>query len=102
MVIKVGNKVFNNQEILTNMEKEIVQNGNNLIELLDKLLLEVEETEEVYNTPSGTLFREKLEDYIKDRKEYINNYYLFFEEIVEEIKNTYAETSSYENKMVGE
>ena len=98
----MGNQVYTNKDNLTNMKNEIVQNGNELIELLDKLLLEVESTEEVYNTPSVVLFREKITEYINDRKDFINDHYLFFEDITNEIIKTYEEKIAYDEQMVGE
>ena len=98
----MSNQVYSNIDNLNNMENEIVQNGNDLLELLDKLLVEVDKTESVYNTPSGVLFRENLIEYIEDRKEFINEHYLFFKDIIEEIKSTYNEKISYDEQMVGE
>ena len=44
-------------ESLKNMKSEIRRNGEELLGILDKLLEEVEKSEDIYDTPSGTLFR---------------------------------------------
>ena len=74
--------------------KNIVTEGNNFISILDEFLKDVEEMETFFDTPTGKKLKEKLENYIKDEKNIVNNKYIEYSNVIEKIATIYDQTNN--------
>lgn len=71
--------------------KGIDVEGNKFIEILDKLLIEVEHINEGFDTKTGKLLKEKLLEVIKEDKKLINEKYISYSKTINNIAKTYEE-----------
>ena len=89
-------------ESLSNLEKEIVENGNDLLKFFDYLLNELDELDNIYNTPSGKLYKEKMSEYIYFQKEYIKNNYITLKDALNMIISQYNNDTANIKKSLGD
>lgn len=84
-------------EIETKSIEEFGQNitveGNNFLEILNKILKEVEVMEEGFDTRTGKLLKEKLLETIENDKKIINNKYISYTKRINDIVNIYEEVN---------
>lgn len=88
-------------ESIKTLQKDIKKNGNELLGALDKILKEVNELDNIYDTPSGKLFKEKMVEFINNEKNYIKENYLPFYDIMNVIIKEYGKDYDQTKKMVG-
>lgn len=67
----------------------IKKEGSNFIAVLDKLLIEVKHLNEYFDTKTGKILKEKLIEILGNDKELINNKYLSYSELLNNIVKTY-------------
>jgi len=88
-------------ESLKNMKNEINIYGEDILGIINKLLEEITKSDEIYDTPSGTLFREKMIEYLNEKIKYINENYLTYGPIIDSIVEVYEDELAKEKEMVG-
>ena len=97
----MSKKTYYNPDSIDTLKKEIVKYGNNLVKSFDKLSNALDEMDEIYNSPSGVLYKEKFKEYIENRKLFIQENYLPLERIIDKIIETYDDTIDYIKEMEG-
>ena len=85
---------------ISDFRKDIEVNGNNLIELLDQVLVNIKDLEKCFDTPTSKLFKEKFIEYLDKEKAYINNEYINFGNIMDRVIKTYNEQQLANKKSV--
>lgn len=85
---------------INDFRKDIATNGNNLIEMLDQILVNIKDLEKCFDTPTGKLFKEKFIEYLNKEKKYINNEYISFGNIMDKVIKTYNEQQLANKKSV--
>ncbi len=98
----MNKKVYYDPNSVDTLKQEIVKYGNNLIQSFDKLINALDEMDEIYNSPSGGLYKEKFKEYLENRKSYIQENYLPFERVIDTIIKEYDDTDSYIKEMEGD
>ena len=84
------------------LEKNIKRYGEELIYSLDKILKELSTLDNIYNTPSGKLFKEKITDFIVFERKYIMENYLPMKDIMGTIIREYNKNNIDINKALGD
>ena len=80
--------------------KNIIIEGNKFIEILDKFLMEVERVNECFDTGTGKLLKQKLIEVINNDKELINQKYISYNKIINNIAKIYDDTNEQIKKSV--
>lgn len=80
--------------------KNIEQEGNKFIILLDNFLKEIGEIDKYFNTETGKKLKLKLIELINKDKKIINEKYIAYSKVLENIANIYDETDQEINKSV--
>ena len=83
------------------LEKNIQKYGNELIGSLDKILKDMSILDDVYDTPTGKVFKEKFTDYINFEKKFIQDSYLPFKDIMKTIIIEYEKNENQIKKALG-
>ena len=87
---------------ISNLQKKIESKGTELLEILSTIMNENDRINEIYDSPTATIYREHINLYLEDRINYIENNYLSLVEILESIKNVYQDEINNISNMVGE
>ncbi len=87
---------------ISNLQKKIESKGTELLEILSTIMNENDKINEIYDSPTATIYREHINLYLEDRINYIENNYLSLVEILESIKNVYQDEINNISNMVGE
>ena len=86
---------------LKKLEKDINRYGNELINDLDTILKGADELDNIYDTPTGKLFKEKLTEYLLREKAFIKDNYLTLGDIMQKVNNEYSHNIEKVKKAVG-
>ncbi len=81
--------------------KEMSSKLDEIDEMLKKTKIKVEESKEVFDTPTATYFRQKVYDYIDGQKLYINNDIRPFVEVLNTLANVYEKDFEAEQQLIG-
>lgn len=81
--------------------KNILNEGNNFINIIDEFSKELMEMEVFFDTPTGKILKEKLEDYLKSQKNMVNKKYIGYSDVIEKIATIYDQTNDNIKKSVG-
>ena len=87
---------------ISNLQKKIESKGTELLEILSTIMNENDKINEIYDSPTATIYREHINMYLEDQITYIENNYLSLVEILESIKSVYQEEINNISNMVGE
>ena len=98
----MNKKIYYNQESIETLKKEITRYGNDLINSFNRLSNALDEMDEIYNSPSGVLFKEKFKEYIDNKIKYINDNYLPYATVIDDIILTFDDANEKIEDMVGE
>ena len=88
-------------EKLVDLQKKIESGGSKLVELLNKMKNETAKMNDIYDSPTAIVFREKQMEYLDDRINYITENYLGLINILDNIIAVYNGTESNIDNMVG-
>lgn len=72
--------------------KKIEEHGNKYINILDKLISEVERVNECFDSETGKLLKEKMLELLQKDKELVNNKYISYSKTIKSIGDIYDET----------
>lgn len=81
--------------------KDILNEGNSFINILDEFSKELIEIEVFLDTPTGKVLKEKLDDYLKNKKNMVNKKYIGYSDVIEKIATIYDQTNDNIKKSVG-
>ena len=91
MVILMANYIKVNVNELNDIKSKFELNGNELIELLNKIISNTELTKDCFDSLTGNLYRKELINYLNGRIEYIKNNYLTLASQLDLIIKEYTE-----------
>ena len=84
-------KVRVETENMKTVMKEMASKIDEIDEMLKKTRIKVEESKQIFDTPTATYFRQKVFDYIDQQKLFITNDIRPLIEVLGTIANTYEE-----------
>ena len=93
-------KVRVETENMKNVMKEMSSKIDELDEILKNTRIKVEESKQIFDTPTATYFRQKVYDYIDQQKLFITNDMRPLIEVLGTIANTYEEDFEEEVGMI--
>lgn len=85
---------------INDFRKDIATNGNNLIEMLDQILVNIKDLEKCFDTPTSRRFKEKFIEYLEKEKTYVSNEYVNFGNIIDKVIKVYNEQQLANKKSV--
>jgi len=89
-----------NIETIKEFSSDIELEGKKFFDILNKLTLEIEKMEEFFDTPTGKVLKEKLNNYISSQKQFVNDKYMSYSKTILNIANVYDQTDFEISSMV--
>jgi len=95
----MGYEVKYQLDTICEFRNSITDNGNNLIQSFNDILNSINNLEDIFDTPTGKIFKENLVQFINNKKMYINDNYLNFGNSLDKIITIYElnDASIYKN-----
>lgn len=85
---------------IRNFSKDIVNKGNNVLGILDNIIKDLDELGLMFDTPTGKLFEEKIRTMLIEKKNYIEQKYIPYHEVIDKVVRIYEETTSDISKSI--
>lgn len=82
-----------NIDNIRKFSRDIISEGNKLINIIDEITKDIDELNLIFNTTTGVLFEEKLKEVLSNQKKYVNEKYIPYSKTIDKIASIYENTN---------